>query len=326
MTGHAPYERHPMKPSTVENLAAPMIRAAGLSKRYGRRQAVTELGFTVDSGQICALLGPNGAGKTSTMRMLVGLSSPDAGSAVILGEPVGLGSSVLRRVGVLIDGPAFVPHLTGTGNLRLLWSATRHAWPPPALDDALDLAGLGPVIDRKVKGYSMGMKQRLMLAQALMRAPDVLVLDEPANGLDPAEVRALREHLGTLAQRGAAVLVSSHQLAEVQQLATHIVVMNHGRLVTAGPLTALLGDADTYRIQVDDTERAAAVLRRMPGVATVTAQDAAVIVAAPGVPSRDLVHTLVTTGIGITSVHLASRSLEEAFLTMTEGDDEHAAR
>jgi ABC-type multidrug transport system ATPase subunit len=301
-----------------------MINAVGLSKRYGGRPAVIELGFSVAAGQVCALLGPNGAGKTSTMRMLVGLSAPDAGRASILGEPVRLGSPVLRRVGVLIDGPAFVPHLSGTRNLRLLWSATRRAWPPPGLDDALDLAGLGPAIDRKVKGYSMGMKQRLMLAQALMRAPDVLVLDEPANGLDPAEVRALREHLGTLARGGTAVLVSSHQLAEVQQLATHVVVMNRGRLVTAGPLTALVGEAGTYRIQVDDTGRAVAVLRDVPGVAMVTARDAEVVVAAPEVPSRDLVRALVTAGIGVTAANLVRRSLEEAFLSITQGDDDAA--
>jgi ABC-type multidrug transport system ATPase subunit len=315
-----------MQHLTARKPATPMILAHELSKRYGRRQAVSGLGFAVESGQICALLGPNGAGKTSTMRMLVGLSSPDAGSARILGEPIGLGAEVLRRVGVLIDGPAFVPHLTGTANLRLLWSATRRAWPPPALDDALDLAGLGAAIDRKVKSYSMGMKQRLMLAQAMMRAPEVLILDEPANGLDPAEVRTLREHLGTLARQGAAVLVSSHQLAEVQQLATHAVVMNHGRLVTSGPLADLLGNSDTYRLQVEDTAGAADVLRRMPGVETVTVEGAEVIVAAPDVPSRDLVRELVTAGIGVTSVREASRSLEEAFLTMTKGDSEHAAR
>ncbi|MGI5200468.1 ABC transporter ATP-binding protein [Spirillospora sp. CA-108201] len=266
-----------------------MIRADDLSKSYGRAQAVSGLGFAVDSGQICALLGPNGVGKTSTMRMLLGLSAPDTGSARILGRPVGPGAEVLGRVGVVIDGPAFVPHMTGTRNLKLLWSATRRAWPPPALDDALDLAGLGAAIDRKVKGYSTGMKQRLMLAQALMCAPEVLILDEPASGLDPAEVRTLREHLGALARRGAAVLVSSHQLAEVQQLATHIVVMNLGRLVTAGPLADLLGDTDAYRVQVDDTQGAAKVLRRMPGVTAVTAHDTDFVVAAPGVPSRDLV-------------------------------------
>ena len=234
-----------MEPPTAQGPVTPMIRAHELSKRYGRRLAVSQLSFAVEAGQICALLGPNGAGKTSTMRMLVGLSSADSGGAQILGHPVRLGSDVLRRVGVLIDGPALVPHLTGAANLRLFWSATRRAWPPPALDAALDLAGLGTGIDRKVKTYSMGMKQRLMLAQAVMRAPDVLVLDEPGNGLDPAEIRNLREYLGSLARQGAAVLVSSHQLAEVQQLATHIVVLNHGRLVTAGALAQLLGDDST---------------------------------------------------------------------------------
>jgi ABC-type multidrug transport system ATPase subunit len=219
----------------------PAIRAAGLTKWYARRPAVDDLGFTVEPGQVCALLGPNGAGKTSTMRMLVGLSRPDRGRAELLGEPVRLGAGVLRRVGVLIDGPAFVPHLTGRRNLRLLWSATGQAWPPPGLEQALELAGLGAALDRRVRGYSMGMKQRLMLAQALMRSPDVLILDEPANGLDPAEVRALRRRLAALAAGGAAVLVSSHQLAEVQQLATHAVVVDRGRLVAAGPMADLLG-------------------------------------------------------------------------------------
>jgi ABC-type multidrug transport system ATPase subunit len=314
-----------MEQPTARKPPGTAISACELSKRYGRRQAVSGLTFTVESGQICALLGPNGAGKTSTMRMLVGLTSPDNGSARILGERVRPGAGVLRSAGVVIDGPAFIPHLSGTANLRLLWSAARRAWPPPALDDALDLAGLGPAVDRKVKSYSMGMKQRLVLAQALMRAPEVLVLDEPANGLDPAEIRALREYLAALAGRGAAVLVSSHQLAEVQQLATQVIVMNHGRLVTAGALSDLLGDRGTYRIQVEDTEYAATVLRGIPGVATVTAQGSDVIVAAPGVPPRDLVRALVTADVGVTSAHQVDRSLEEAFLTMTEGG-KHAAR
>ncbi|GIH19515.1 ABC transporter ATP-binding protein [Rugosimonospora africana] len=223
------------------------IRVDGLSKRYGRQQAVDRLTFAAGTGQICALLGPNGAGKTSTMRMLVGLSTPDSGTAHIAGEPVSLGAAVLRRVGVLIDGPAFVPHLNGTDNLKLLWAAARRTWPPPGLRDALDLAGLGAAIDRKVKGYSMGMKQRLMLAQALMRLPDVLILDEPANGLDPAEIRALREHLAALAKAGATVLISSHQLAEVQQVATHIVVMNRGRRVSSGPLADVLAANPAHR-------------------------------------------------------------------------------
>lgn len=315
-----------MEQSTAHELAARSIRARDLSKRYGRKDAVSELSFTVEAGQICALLGPNGAGKTSTMRMLVGLSSPDTGSATLLGRPVRLGADVLSRVGVLIDGPAFVPHLTGRANLRLLWSATRQSWPPPALDEALELAGLGTALERKVKGYSMGMKQRLMLAQAMMRGPDVLVLDEPANGLDPGEVRALREHLRGMARRGASVLVSSHQLAEVEQLATHVVVMNHGRLITDGPIDDLLGAAGTYRLGTDDTGRATTVLRAVPGVTSAAARRDEIVVTAPGVSSRDLVRALVTAGVGVTSVQQESKSLEEAFLTMTEGADERAAR
>ncbi|MER7273994.1 ABC transporter ATP-binding protein [Dactylosporangium sp. NPDC000244] len=297
-----------------------MIRVEALSKHYGRHVAVDDLTFSVDGGQVCALLGPNGAGKTSAMRVLVGLSRPTGGRVGILGEPVRLGADVLRRVGVLIDGPAFVPHLTGRANLRLLWTATRRPWPPPALDEALALAGLGPHLDRRVKRYSMGMRQRLMLAQALMRDPDVLILDEPANGLDPAEVRALRAHLATTAARGAAVLVSSHQLAEVQQFATHVVVMDHGRLVTTGPLDALLDPGDTLRISVDDAGRAVAVLRAAPGVGAVSAQAGEVLVTAPGVADGDLIRALVTAGVRVDRAGRTGRSLEDVFIAMTEGN------
>lgn len=316
---------HPSDRPTVGGAMAPAIRVNRLCKKYGRRTAVTDVTFDVLPGQVCALLGPNGAGKTSTLRILVGLSRPDQGSAHILGEPVTLGAGILARVGVLIDGPAFVPHLTGLRNLRLLWSATGQAWPPPALGDALDLAGLGNDIDRKVKGYSMGMKQRLMLAQALMRQPSVLILDEPANGLDPAEVRALRECLTNLAHGGAAVMVSSHQLAEVQQLATHAVVMNRGRLITSGALSDLLGETSSYRFDVDDPARAASLLRGQRGVTAVTVKDGGISVSGTNVAPRDVIGALVAGGIGVASAHQSHRTLEEAFLTITEGDNDHAA-
>ncbi len=162
-----------MEQPTAPNPPGAAISARELSKRYGRRQAVSGLTFTVESGQICALLGPNGAGKTSTMRMLVGLSRADSGSARLLGEPSRLAAGVLARVGVAIDGPAFVPHLSGRRNLELAWRAGGRTWPPPALEESLRLAGLGEALDaKKVKSYSMGMRQRLMLAQALMGGPD----------------------------------------------------------------------------------------------------------------------------------------------------------
>jgi ABC-type multidrug transport system ATPase subunit len=301
-----------------------MIQVDGLAKRYGRHQAVDQLTFAVQAGQVCALLGPNGAGKTTTMRMLIGLATPDAGSVRIAQTPVSLGSPVLRRVGVLIDGPAFVPHLSGIANLKLLWSAAGHAWPPPDLADAVDLAGLGKALDRKVKGYSMGMRQRLALAQALMRRPDVLILDEPANSLDPAEVRALRQHLAARAAAGATVLISSHQLAEVQLLATHIVVMNHGRLVTVGTLDTLLGGGGTYRVQTGDPARAAAVLQDTAGVTSATRQDDDVLVTAPMVPASELVGALVRAGVAVSAAIPAHQSLEDAYLAMTEGPDRAA--
>ncbi len=221
------------------------VSAEGLTKRYGARRGVHDVSFTVGAGEICALLGRNGAGKTTTMRMLVGLARCDSGSATLLDRPVALAASVLARVGVLIDGPGFVPHLSGRSNLKLLWRASGRAWPTPALERSLALAGLGAAIDRKVKSYSMGMCQRLMLAQALMGAPEVLVLDEPANGLDPAEVRALREHLTAIAADGAAILISSHLLSEVELLASHVVVIDDGMVRAAGRLDELTAGGGT---------------------------------------------------------------------------------
>jgi ABC-type multidrug transport system ATPase subunit len=227
----------------------PAIRARGLTKHYGRQRGVSDVDLTVAAGDICALLGRNGAGKTTTIRLLVGLMRPEAGTAELLGEPSGLAADVLRRVGVLIDGPAFVPHLSGRRNLELVWRAGGGSWPPPALDEALELAGIDGALERKVRSYSMGMQQRLGLAQALMGAPDVLVLDEPGNGLDPEEVRTLREHLRALAHRGVAVLISSHVLAEVQMLASHVVVMDAGKVIGAGSMQELVGDDERTRLE-----------------------------------------------------------------------------
>ncbi|HEY6522625.1 MAG TPA: ATP-binding cassette domain-containing protein [Solirubrobacteraceae bacterium] len=223
--------------TTLTGMSA--VSAEGLTKRYGARRGVQDVSFTVGAGQVCALLGRNGAGKTTTMRLLVGLSRSDRGHARLLGQPVSLAAGVLARVGVMIDGPGFVPHLSGLSNLKLLWRSAGRDWPPPALERSLALAGLGQAIDRKVKSYSMGMRQRLMLVQALMGAPDVVVMDEPGNGLDPAELRALREHLAAMAGAGAAILISSHLLAEVELLASHVVVLDDGAVRASGSLDEL---------------------------------------------------------------------------------------
>jgi ABC-type multidrug transport system ATPase subunit len=296
------------------------VAAHGLTKSYRHRRAIERVTFEVEHGQICGLLGPNGTGKTTTMRVLVGLSRPDDGSARLLGEPSRLAAGVLARVGVAIDGPAFVPHLSGRRNLELAWRAGGRTWPPPALEGSLQLAGLGEALDmKKVKSYSMGMRQRLMLAQALMGAPEVLILDEPANGLDPGEVRALREHLRRLAEGGAAILISSHVLAEIELLATHVVVMNAGAVVTAGRLEDLLGTG-SYEFEVDDVAQAGKALRAMAGVRSVTAHGQRLSVTAPGCSVKELNHVLVSAGVGVAAVR-AARSLEEAFLGLVGRDD-----
>src|SRR3954463_5133502 len=234
--------------------SAPAIEAIGLSKQFGEVHAVQDLSFAVETGQVCGLLGPNGAGKTTTVRLIVGLTRANAGRARMLGEDVQPSSPVLRRVGLLVEKPAFVPYLSGLRNLQLHWAAGGDPWPPPGLDEAIEVANLGDAIDRKVRGYSQGMRQRLGIAQALMHRPELLVLDEPTNGMDPAETRRMRVGLAELASRGTTVLLSSHLLAEVEQMCTHVLVVDHGTLVASGTVADIIGSSQSVDVEVDDTQ------------------------------------------------------------------------
>ena len=211
-----------------------------------------------------------------------------------------------------IDGPAFVPHLSGRRNLELSGRAGGRRWPPSALEESLELASLGQALQAKTKSYSMGMRQRLMLAQALMGAPDVLILDEPANGLDPGEVRALRVYIARLAERGVAVLVSSHLLAEIELLAAHAIDMREGAVVANGKLEDLVG-VGSYEFEVDDTARAQDTLRAISGVDSAEIRDRRLLVTAPGRTVADLNQALVIAGVAVVAVR-ATRSLDEAFL------------
>jgi ABC-2 type transport system ATP-binding protein len=247
-----------LKPAA--ELAAVPVSIRNLVKEYaGGYRAVDDVSFRVEPGQVVGLLGPNGAGKTTVLRVLVGLITPTSGSVHIFGEPVVPGASVLARVGAFIEGPGFLPHLTGRENLRLYWAATGRPETDAEFDLALDIAGLGPSVDRRVRAYSHGMKQRLGIAQAMLGLPEVLVLDEPTNGLDPPQIAEMREVLQAYAQTGRTVLVSSHLLAEVEQTCTHIVVLHKGRLIAAGPTVEIAG-AGGLQLAVDDPQIAARVL------------------------------------------------------------------
>ncbi|MGW4425025.1 CocE/NonD family hydrolase [Streptosporangium sp. NPDC004631] len=222
-------------------LAGVPLRIDGLTKAYRNGEpAVDGLSFTVEHGQVLGLLGPNGAGKTTSLRMLMGLIHPDAGEIRIFGHRVVPGAPVLSRLGSFVEGPGFLPHLTGRANLELYWRATGRPAEDAHLAEALEIAGLGGALDRTVRTYSQGMRQRLAIAQAMLGLPDLLVLDEPANGLDPPQIREMREVLISYAARGRTVIVSSHLLAEVEQTCGHVVVMHRGRLVAAGPVSELL--------------------------------------------------------------------------------------
>jgi ABC-2 type transport system ATP-binding protein len=221
---------------------APVVRIEGLVKRLRRGvTAVDELDLEIQKGEVWGLAGPNGSGKTLTLRMLLGLVRPTAGKVFLFGEPVRPGAQVLGRVGALVDGPGFVPHLSGLANLRLAWRLTRGPADEAGLEPALDYARLGEALHRPYSTYSHGMRYRLGFAQALLGRPELLILDEPATGLDPLHVRELRAALAALAAGGTTILMSSHVLAEVQETCTHVAVVRQGRLVVSGRVADLVG-------------------------------------------------------------------------------------
>ena len=302
-------------------MSAPVVEVRGLSKRFkGNVLAVDDFSFSVEAGQICGMLGPNGAGKTTTLRVLLGLVHPTAGDAYLFGERVRPSSPLLYRVGALIETAAFVPHLSGLTNLRLWWESGGARRADADFDGALAIAGLGDAINRKVKTYSQGMRQRLGLARVLLGRPEVLVLDEPTNGLDPGEMREVRQLVRRAADEGATVLFSSHILAEVEQICTHAVVMDRGRLVAAGSVSDLVGASGAVYLEVDDVARAEQVLKDLPIVKRIEHEAPGLSVGMNGGKRSELVSALVRAGVGVETVTSRHR-LEDAFLGMVEGDN-----
>jgi ABC-2 type transport system ATP-binding protein len=296
--------------------SAPPVLIEGLTKHLrGGVVAIDGLDLVVEAGQVVGLAGPNGAGKSVTLKVLLGLVRPTSGRVELFGQPVRPGAGVLARVGALVDGPGFVPHLSGRQNLELAWKMTRRHELSSGLEDAIAIAGLEEAIDRPYRTYSHGMRYRLALAQALLDSPDLLLLDEPTTGLDPAQIREVRAAIAACARRGATVLLSSHLLSEVEEVCSHAAIMRRGRLIAAGTVDELVGRRNALRLDVDDPQRAAEVIGDLPGVSTVSVDADAVIVQGPSLRPAALLLALDEANVTVDGFR-HGQSLEDAYLSL----------
>ena len=305
--------------------STPAILTDGLTKRFGSVAVVDQLALEVPAGSVFGFLGPNGSGKTTTIRMLLGLISPSAGDVELFGRPMPRDADeVLPQIGALVEGPACYPWLTGQQNLERIDAAGRHgerATRRARIDLALERVGLSAARDKKFKAYSLGMRQRLGLASALLRPRRMLILDEPTNGMDPQGTREIRHLIRELAADGTTVFLSSHLLAEIEQVCTHVAMMSLGRLVTQGSL-AVLQSANAARVEVqtDDVGRAIEVLRGLG-----MAPDAAGSTVRAELGDRrpeDVSRHLVLGGVALRGFAIERPSLEDTFVALTgEGFD-----
>jgi ABC-2 type transport system ATP-binding protein len=314
----------PASPNPVAAGAAPAVATTGLVKRYGSRHAVDGIDLAVPRGAIYGFLGPNGSGKTTTIRVLLALAAPTAGTVEVLGRPMPEAvRDVLPRVGALVEGPAAYPFLTGEANLRRLDAADRDTDPrtrDARVERALARVGLTAVAGVRVRAYSLGMKQRLGLAAALLAPRELLVLDEPTNGLDPQGTREVRSLLRTLADDGTTVLVSSHLLGEVAQVCTHLGVMSAGRLVAQGAIGDLLGaGAARVRVETPDTAAAAQVLQRLglDGAREDGPHPGSASAVLDGQAPEDVVAALVGAGVRVRGFAVQQDSLEDRYVALT---------
>jgi ABC-2 type transport system ATP-binding protein len=291
------------------------IEFNGLSKSFGKVQAVHDLSFAVEFGRVTGFLGPNGAGKSTTLRTLLGLIHPNGGTATFGGVRYEELPHPSSHVGAVLEEASFHPGRSGRNHLRVLAAAGSH--PESRVQQVLEQVDLAGAADRRVKGYSMGMRQRLAIAAALLGDPDVLILDEPANGLDPPGIRWMRGLLRSEAARGRAVLVSSHLLSEVAQSVDDVVVISHGVLRGAGPLEGVLGGGDgpITRVRAGELDRLAGALRERQHTVDLDGSGALLVRgAAPEVVGQ----VAADHGIALAELVAVSRSLEEAFFELTE--------
>ena len=303
------------------------IRTVGLTKSFGSHNAVDAIDLQVPKGSIFGFLGPNGSGKTTTIRMLMGLANISSGDVSLLGYkvPDEIGKA-LPKVGALVEGPAFYPYLSGRDNLIRFDSADRYADPATRsarVDAALAKVGLTQAEGKKVHAYSLGMKQRLGIANALLQPRELLVLDEPTNGLDPQGTREVRNLIRLLASEGITIFISSHLLVEIEQICTHLAVMSQGKIVAQGSVEEL-SQAEVLSLNLITTQTALAIdgLKSLGINALVEGEHITATVAAGQIEPERIVSVLVELGVGIKSFSLAAPTLEERFVGLTgEGFD-----
>ena len=312
--------------SAKEASADPVICTTGLTKRFGSQVAVNSLDLVVPSGAVYGFLGPNGSGKTTTIRMLLGLAFASSGQISVLGHRIPRQTgNVLPRVGALVEGPAFHPYLSGRLNLRRLDAADRSVEPRTTktrVDAALDRVGLLSAATKKYRAYSLGMRQRLAIAAALLSPRELLILDEPTNGLDPQGTREIRHLVQSLSEDGTTVLVSSHLLSEVEQMCTHVGVMHTGNLLAQGTMAEVRGASKPVAVvRTSQPDEAAGVLKRLGLTDVVTTVDSARGEIGEVMPER-IVGDLVQSGVGVRGFSVDTASLEDLFVALTgEGFD-----
>jgi ABC-2 type transport system ATP-binding protein len=295
-----------------------VVETNGLTKRYGDVVAVDQLSLRIPRGGVFGFLGPNGSGKTTTMGMLLGLVRSTSGEARIFGDPVGR-SDTLRRIGAMVESPTFYPYLSGRANLRYFQGIGRRG-SPADIDRLLELVDLGTRADSKFATYSLGMKQRLGIACALLGEPDLVFLDEPTNGLDPAGVVEVRELIRDLGKGGRTIVLSSHLLAETELVCDHVAVLARGKLIVQGNIKELLHEKDSFWLGTTDDAAAARLLSALPAVEKVATGEGELIVTAPPARAAEITKALAEASIYVTKLVPIRHTLESFFMEITGTD------
>jgi ABC-2 type transport system ATP-binding protein len=303
----------------MNETGAPLVEVTGLTKRYGDTLAVDGVDLTVLPGEVYGFLGPNGAGKTTTLRILTGLIAPTSGSVRVLGGAPGR-ADVLGRTGSMIESPAFYPYLSGLDNLLLL--AEYAEVPRQRIDEVLELVDLTDRARGRFSTYSLGMKQRLGVAAALLKDPELVILDEPTNGLDPAGMRDMRRLIRELGSGGRTVLLSSHLLGEVQQICDRVGIINSGRMVAEHNVEELRGEQELV-VRATPKDRAHAILS---GFGTVHQYDDTLRVQLDPQKAAEVNRVLVEAGIAVSELHSTERALEDVFFELTTNEEKADVR